>query len=728
MQGHQFSASLRALPLGGCDIVLGADWLRKLGDVTFNFSLLSIYFVHQGTPITLQGTSSKPSLSLLSASSLKKFLKKPKGLPPSRSLDHKIPLKTGSNPTSQRPYKCPYVHKSVVESLVPEMLSSSVIQPSHSPFAAPILLVKKKDETWRFCIDYRKLNDITAKDKFPIPLIEEFPDGLNVSMVCTKIDLRSGYYQIRVYVPDIHKTAFRTHHGHYEFRVMPFGLTNSPATFQALMNEVFHPYLRKFVLNSKPIAFLSKPLGPKALALSTYEKEFLSIVMAVQKWKYYLCSQQFIIYTDHQSLKYLMDQKLSTALQQKWLVKLMGFDYVIEYKKGLENQAIDALSRFPSASCSSLSLSQPQALSDSKGDSILAQGDNSLPGGLLQPLPIPDTAWQHISLDFIEGLPMSFKKNVILVVVDRLKKYSHFIPFGHPFTAMTVAREFLYHVFKLHGFPSSIVSDRDKIFINQFWQALFKSLGTTLKLSSTYHSQTDGKTERTNACVEQYLRCMTSSHPKQWLQWLALAEWWFNTNYHSNLKMSPFQALYGYAPPHMERDIMLQLLKEELSRAQSRMKFFADKKRSDRNFEVGDLVFLKLQPYRQTSVAVRKNFKLSAKYFGPFAVIQKIGVVAYKLKLLVGSRIHPVFHVSQLKKNIGLQAVLSPQLPLVDHAGQFVIELIAVLDTRTTVRGTTQIPQVLVQWCNSDPADSTWEDVSHIQAQFSDFILEDKDL
>ncbi|XP_026396181.1 uncharacterized protein LOC113290806 [Papaver somniferum] len=210
--------------------------------------------------------------------------------------------------------------------------------------------------------------------------------------------------------------------------------------------------------------------------------------------------------------------------------------------------------------------------------------------------------------------------------------------------------------------------------------------------------------------------------------------------------MCPFQALYGYAPPHLffpipsstyvaavetylqEINLMLQPLKEDLSKAQSKMKVFAYKKRSDRHFEVGDLVLLKLQPYGQTSVAVRKNFKLSAKYFGPFEVIQKVGDVAYKLKLTVGSRIHPVFHVSQLKKKIVLQTVSSPQLPLVDHAGQFVIEPVAVLDTRTTVRGTIQIPHVLVQWCNSDPSDLTWEDAAHIQAQFPDLILEDKDL
>ncbi|XP_026396022.1 uncharacterized protein LOC113290654 [Papaver somniferum] len=187
MQGYQFSANLRVLPLGGCDIVLGADWLHQLGDILFNFDDLRISFLHQGCNITLQGNHSKPSLSLISGSYFDKFLKnntptiigqflsisstaitpsppavstllesfadvfaEPTELPPYRSLDHKIPLKTGSNPTSQRPYKCPYIHKSVVEFLVSEMLANGTIQPSHSPFSALILLVKKKDDTWRF--------------------------------------------------------------------------------------------------------------------------------------------------------------------------------------------------------------------------------------------------------------------------------------------------------------------------------------------------------------------------------------------------------------------------------------------------------------------------------------------------------------------------------------------------------------------------------------------------
>lgn len=162
----------------------------------------------------------------------------PQTLPPSRVYDHTIPLLPNAVPVNSRPYRYSPHHKDEIERQVKDMLQAGLIVPSTSHFASLVLLIQKKDGSWRFCVDYRRLNELTIKNRFPMPIMEEILEELAGSHYFTKLDMRSGYHQVRIKPANEHKTAFKTHHGHYQFRVMPFGLTNAPATFQCLMNEI----------------------------------------------------------------------------------------------------------------------------------------------------------------------------------------------------------------------------------------------------------------------------------------------------------------------------------------------------------------------------------------------------------------------------------------------------------------------------------------------------------
>ncbi|XP_066160673.1 uncharacterized protein [Oryza sativa Japonica Group] len=545
-QGHSFTSDFRLLPLGSYDAILGMDWLEQFSPMQVDWVHKWIAFQHHGQAVQLQGihpqlstcfpisndqlqgmskkgavmclvhlnvaetltATTVPEIVQPILNEFQEIFSEPTELPPKRNCDHHIPLVEGAKPVNLRPYRYKPALKDEIERQVAEMLRSGVIQPSSSPFSSPALLVKKKDGTWRLCIDYRQLNDVTVKSKYPVPVIDELLDELAGSKWFSKLDLRAGYHQIRMAEGDEYKTAFQTHSGHYEYKVMSFGLTGAPATFLSAMNETLSPVLRKFALvffddiliysptlelhlqhvrtvlqllsahqwkvklskcsfaqqeisylghvigaagvatdpakiqdvvswpqpttikklrgflglagyyrkfvrhfgliskpltqllkkgipfkwtpeiesafqqlkqalvaapvlalpdfskhftietdasdvgigavlsqEKHPIAYLSRALGPKTRGLSTYEKEYMAIILAVEHWRPYLQQGEFIILTDHHSLMHLTEQRLHTPWQQKAFTKLLGLQYKICYRKGVSNAAADALSR-----------------------------------------------------------------------------------------------------------------------------------------------------------------------------------------------------------------------------------------------------------------------------------------------------------------------------------------------------------------------------------------------
>jgi hypothetical protein len=337
----------------------------------------------------------------------------------------------------------------------------------------------------------------------------------------------------------------------------------------------------------------------------------MAILEALKRWRHYFLGTKLLIKTDQKSLKFITEQKVAGGIQHKLLLKLLEFDYAIDYKKGKENRAADALRRRDnSTQLMSIIVLKPawidtveaSYISDAHFQEELQKlavkpdptspftlhvgilryhgriyiGDDKTlktqlmesmhasaigghsgmvasyqrikrlfywPGlkkdiekfiskcatcqrakaehcpypGLLEPLDTPDMAWRHITMDFIEGLPKSHGKEVILVVVDRLTKSSHFIALAHPYSANSVAQAFIDNIFKLHGPPVSIVTDRDRIFTSALWQHVFKAMNIKLKLNTSYHPQTDGQSERVNQCLENYLCCMVFQDPKNGL-------------------------------------------------------------------------------------------------------------------------------------------------------------------------------------------------------------------
>jgi len=908
----------------------------------------------------------------------------PSGIPPDRGVSHPIKVVEGSRPPVRAAYRLSPADHEDLKVTFQDLLKKGHIRPSKSPYAAPIIFVKKKDGTRRMCVDFRALNKITIRDQYPLPRIDELLEKLAGAKFFSKLDLRSGYNQVRIAEDDIEKTAFVSRYGLYEFTVMPFGLSNAPATFMRMMNNLLADFIDKFVqaflddvlvysktmeehlkhlrlvlsrlreqklyaklskcsflrnqmeflghvisaegiatdpektaavrdwgrprdvsevrsflglagyyqkfirgfaaistplsdltrsdvpwswkepqekafvelkrcLTSapvllipdphkdftletdasgfaigavlsqeddkgqlRPVTFISRKLQAAELNYTVTELETLAVHYAVTKLRHYLHGPLVHVITDHHAVKYLLDKKELSGREARWNERFQEFRLDFTYRPGKQNPVADSMSRDPkylstvTAGWDSKlvakvitaytadktfgeiysALVKPPAkpspdiasvlsnyhvmdkllfLKDQDGDRLclpvvteilelvlhdchdaptaghpgfaktyarvraqyywpkmdeiirsyiescdVCQKDkskNTSPHGYLHPLDISSWPWESIAMDFIVKLPKTQAGfDAIFVVVDRLSKMAHFIPAKDTDTASDTARRFFESVVRLHGLPLSIVSDRDTKFTGHFWQGLMKALGVKLRMSTAFHPQTDGATERTNQTLEKYLRHYIHFDQKDWDLHLPAAEFAYNSAKSASTGLTPFEICAGRTPvlspfalgaprvhdadtvPAVEEfmsrfSVLIGKARDAMLTAQQHQAAYANRSRSFLEFKVGDKVLLSTNNLRKDTPDGTTT-KLTARFVGPYPVKRVAGGGAYELQLPHHMKIHPVFHVSALEPYKSSPAQFKARVParpepvLVDNAPEFEVEEILAQKTK----------------------------------------------
>ncbi|GJS94069.1 putative reverse transcriptase domain-containing protein [Tanacetum coccineum] len=551
------------------------------------------------------------------------------GLPPAREIEFGIELIPGAEPISKAPYRMAPVELKELKEQLQEMLENGFIRPSVSPWGAPVLFVKKKDGSMRLCIDYRELNRITIRNRYPLPRIDDLFDQLQGAKYFSKIDLRSGYHQLRVREQDISKTAFRTRYGHYEFLVMPFGLTNAPAVFMDLMNRIFHEYLDKFV-----IVFIDD-----ILVYSKSEEEHerhLRIVLEILR----------------QKKLYAKFSKCEFWLQQvAFLGHIVSADGII-----MDPSKVEAITKWP----------RPTTVTEVR---------SFLGACWLLPDVVEDIR-EVIRRTGCGCVLMVSTRKVIAYASRQLKPYevnylTHDLRDRLRCENLTETREDGLELLKDYDTNIHTIADQGLMrlpthLVQNLDDSLSKKLKGTRELVGLLWQDEDGKhTEFSvdddgvkNYGIHKFgeifrqksLDCMYKTFQslkpdavrrtihfdlKDYLRARAL-EW---TGERIDL-----------SPELIEiTNEKVAVAKEKLKEARSRQKSYADKHRRDLEFQVGDRVFLKVSPFRGVKRFGIKG-KLSPRFIGPFEILERIGEVSYRLALPPQlSHVHDVFHVSLLR-------------------------------------------------------------------------------
>ncbi|KAJ1573261.1 hypothetical protein NDA12_005891 [Ustilago hordei] len=780
-----------------------------------------------------------------------------------------------------------------------ENLEKGFIRPSKSPAQSPVLFVPKKDGGLRLCVDYRGLNEITVKNRAPLPLIKEQLFLLRKARIYTKLDLRAAYNLIRIAKGDEWKTAFGTQLGLYEYLVMPFGLANALAHFQSFINDIFRDiigiyvvvYLDDFLIfsdteeahvkhvtevltrlrsnrlfaklskcefHTKTVEFLGyiiKPTGiemdpekvrtvkewpmpesihdiQRFLGFANFYRRFIAhfariakpltaLVKPIEWFKkfelpeeaqqaFHKLIQAFTSAGVLQHFDYHLPTRLETdasdfaiagVLKQehegRWHpvtfysrkmssaeknYEIHDKELLAVYRPGDKGGEPDALTRrtdmqpageeqdhnvrqllpprvFKETADHDSTLVAPMLSMESiasKGlkdlvkifqplDQELQEIHRKKPfelkddlwysGGRLvipKPLATPDRPWGSISLDFIEGLPPSKKYDSktydsILVIVDRLTKFAILAPTHKTVTAKQTAVLLYGHMVRLFGYPDHMVSDRGRQFISGAWKAFAEQMGVKHSLSTAYHPQTDGQTERVNQVIEQYLRMYCNYEQNDWADLLDTAAFVYNNTVHNSIGVSPFFACYGWNPKAhpdipqrlgvndpgcfeylMDGKERCKYLQEQIREAQRRSVDQYNRKHKDIEFKVGDMVYINRRNWKTR----RPTPKLDTRFAGPYPVQEWVGRRAYRITLPANLRVHDVFHVSMLEpaRTSSLpQRAEQPTIPsLPDEDLDFEVE--ALIDKHSH-NGTTEYK---VLWRGYSEEAASWEPVENL--------------